>query len=108
MLYNTPLSAELYRQFVDIKYGPDPESVFGWALRDNHGRTHAWHPCELGNPHWSSANAAYRAFVPDSKRRHHLSMLGWTVVQTEGIDDMTTLLHAARGDATDPLKEVAL
>lgn len=103
MLYNTPLSAELYRQFTDIKYGPEPESVIGWALRDNRGRTLAWHPRETATPTWASADAAYRAFVPDGKKRHNLALLGWTVAQTQGIDDMCQVLHAARGDATDPV-----
>ena len=61
------------------------------------------HPRETATPTWASADGAYRAFVPDSKKRHNLALLGWTVAQTHGIDDMCKVLHAARGDATDPV-----
>lgn len=99
MIYNQPLSAELVRRFVEIKYSAKADHTIGWALRDDDGRTQAWHPHEPGSTQWASADDAFRAFVPDSRRRHFLTIQGWMVERTEGITDLTAVLHAARGEA---------
>lgn len=101
MLYNEPLSPAMYRKFVDLKYRADAEHIIGWALRDRSGRVRAWHPRELGTAQWSSAADAYRAFVPDTHRRHTMDATGWRVQQTEGLEALSILLHRARGERAD-------
>lgn len=99
MIYNQPLSSELVRKFVEIKYSANADQTIGWSLRDDDGRTQAWHPHEPGSIQWASAEDAFRAFVPDARRRHFLTIQGWTVERTQGITDLTVVLHAARGEA---------
>lgn len=97
-MYTEPLSMDEYRLLVDVKYHQGAGHIKGWALRDKHGRVRGWHPHESGSPTWAHHDDALRAFIPDTKRRRKLILLGWHVVATTDISDLTQLLHAARGD----------
>lgn len=103
MIFNQPLSPELVRRYVEIKYSAKADHTIGWSLRDDENRTQAWHPHEPGSTQWASADDAFRSFVPDSRRRHFLTIQGWTVERTEGITDLTAVLHTARGEAAAAL-----
>ena len=97
-MFTAPLTIEEYRILVDVKYHQGPDHIKGWALRDKHGRVRGWHPHESGSPTWAHSDDAFRTFIPDTKRRRKLMLLGWEVVATAGICDLTQLLHATRGD----------
>jgi len=98
-VFTAPLTLEEYRVLVDVKYRPDAATAAGWALADKDGRIHGWHPRQPGSPHWARHDDAFRAFVPDRKRRHHLALLGHTVRATTGVDELVTLLRHERGEA---------
>ena len=100
-MFTAPLTAEEYRILVDVKYHPGAEAVQGWALRDKDGRTRGWHSHEPGSQRWAHSDDAFRAFVPDTKQRRKLMLLGYEVVATTGLEDLAKLLHTARGDNTD-------
>lgn len=97
-MFTAPLSIEEYRVLVDVKYHPGAENRTGWALRDHHGRIRGWHPRESGSRTWAHSDDAFKTFIPDTKRRRNLMLLGWEVVATTGICDLTELLHTTRGD----------
>jgi hypothetical protein len=104
-MFTQPLSAEEYRYLVDVKYRTDAHELQGWALHDDADRTRGWHPHEPGSFVWADADAAMRAFIPDTKKRRKFLLCGWTIVATKGIDDLMQLLAAARGEvpaSTDP------
>lgn len=101
-MFTAPLTHAEYRVLVDVKYGPDAATTAGWALADNHGRVCGWHPKVPGSRHWSHPDDAFRAFIPDSRRRHHLALLGHTVIATTGIDELAALLRRERGEPDQP------
>jgi hypothetical protein len=68
----------------------------GWALRDKQGLTKGWHPRVPGDRHWADADGALHAFITTAKQRHHRALLGWHVVLTKGLEDLTFLLNASR------------
>ncbi len=92
-----PLTAQHYQALVDLKYKPDALGIQGWVLRDSERNVRNWHLYE-DRGGWASCAEVLSSFVPDAKLRHNLTIMGWTVEQTLGIDELTTLLHAARGD----------
>ncbi|TXI59032.1 hypothetical protein [Mycolicibacterium mageritense] len=97
-MFTLPLTAAEYLALVDIKYSPNADALRGWALRDKDGRTHGWHPKIPGDNHWATADTALHAFLPTASERRKRGLLGWHVVPTEGIDDLTHLLHLTRGE----------
>lgn len=97
-MFTAPLTIEEYRVLVDVKYHQGTGDLKGWALRDHHGRIRGWHPRESGSPTWAHSDDAFRTFIPDTKRRRKLTLLGWEVVATTGICELTQLLHTTRGD----------
>jgi hypothetical protein len=97
-MFTLPLTAAEYRALVDVKYSPNAETVRGWALRDKQGRTQGWHQRVPGDPHWTNAEAALRAFITTAKQRRHRALLGWSVVPTEGVEDLAYLLSVTRGE----------
>lgn len=96
-MFTAPLTAGEYRIFVEVKYCPGASQIKGWALRDKDGRSRGWHPYESDNRNWAHVDDAFRSFVPDTKERRELVVLGCQIVATTGIQDLTDLLHAALG-----------
>jgi hypothetical protein len=99
-MFTAPLTINEYRILVDAKYRQGADHIKGWALRDKYGRIHGWHPYESGSPTWAHSDDAFRTFIPDTKQRRNLMLLGWEIAATTGIQDLTKLLHAGRGDPT--------
>lgn len=97
-MFTAPLTLHEYHVLIDVKYGPDAATAAGWALADKHGAIQGWHPRVAGSRHWSYPEDAFRAFIPDSKRRRHLALLGHTVLATTGIDELAALLRHERGE----------
>lgn len=105
-MFTSPLNAEEYRTLVDVKYRSGADAIKGWALRDLDGRTLGWHPHQSGSQHWAHREDALRAFVPDSRERRKFVLLGYDVIETTGLEDLTRLLRAARGDNSNTAKAV--
>jgi len=100
-MFTLPLTVSEYHELVDAKYGHDPATTAGWALYDHHGRIHGWHRHQPGSRQWAQPDDAFGGFVPDTRRRRHLARLGYTVVSTRGVEELSDLLRRARGDTTD-------
>jgi hypothetical protein len=98
-VFTTPLTADEYRILVEVKYHPGASQIRGWALRDKDGRIRGWHPYESGNRNWAHADDAFRSFVPDTRQRRELVVLGCRIVATTSIQDLTDLLHVILGAA---------
>ncbi len=101
-MFTLPLTLAEYQQLVDAKYGHDATTTPGWALYDNRGRIHGWHRHQTGSKKWAQPDDAFAAFVPDTRRRRHLARIGYTVTATLGVEELTELLHRARGDSRTP------
>jgi len=99
-MFTAPLTIDEYRVLVDVKYHPGADHIKGWALRDKYGRIRGWHPHESGSPTWAHSDDAFRTFIPHTKQRRNLILLGWEIVATTGVHDLAQLLHATRGDNT--------
>jgi hypothetical protein len=100
-MFTLPLTITEYRELIDVKYGHDAATTAGWALYDSRGRIQGWHRQQPGSRQWAQPAAAFAAFVPDTRRRQHLTRIGYTVTATHGIEELAELMHQARGDATD-------
>jgi hypothetical protein len=97
-VFTAPLTADEYRILVEVKYHPGASQIRGWALRGTDGRIRGWHPHESDNRNWARADDAFRSFVPDTRQRRELVVLGCRIVATTGIQDLTDLLHVTVGD----------
>ncbi|ORA60992.1 hypothetical protein [Mycobacteroides franklinii] len=97
-MFTTPLQPAEYGALIDAHYH-DPNRP-GWALFDIDDRARGWHWIDTSTPDWADADAAFRAFVPDSARRRFLTFRGWTVRRIEDSAHLVaSLLHAARGES---------
>jgi hypothetical protein len=100
-MFTLPLTVAEYHTLVDTKYGHDPATTNGWALYDNRGRIHGWHRHQPGSRQWARREDAFAAFEPDTRRRRYLARLGYRVVATRGVEELSELLRRARGDTDD-------
>lgn len=96
-MFTTPLKTHEYRAIVDAHYRR-PHCP-GWALFDADRGVRGWHWVDVTDTCWSDADAAYRAFVPNTSRRHFLSLRGWAVVRVDDSSQLlTAVLRSARGE----------
>lgn len=95
-MYTLPLRQAEYERLVAIRYNQPGRP--GWALIDDEGHIRGWHPTERLDPHWISADAALRAFVPDATRRRFVLLWGWRVEQDTDGHHLPELLRRGRGD----------
>ncbi|OHU76043.1 hypothetical protein [Mycobacteroides chelonae] len=97
-MFTAPLTATEYEGVVQRRYTL-PRTP-GWVLRDADHRLRGWHWLDRADEHWSSPDAAYRAFVPDTKRRYYLTKYGWSVERVENSEPyLLELLRITRGDS---------
>lgn len=101
-MFTLPLTRSEYQELVAAKYSRNAAATTGWALRDGRGRIYGWHRHEPGSRQWAQCDNAFAAFIPDTRRRLHLARIGHTVTVTAGVDELSDLLHRARGDAQEP------
>lgn len=97
-MFTAPLTAAEYERVVQRRYTL-PRTP-GWVLRDTDHRLRGWHWLDRADAHWSSPDAAYRSFVPDTKRRYYLTKYGWSVEHVENSEPyLLELLRITRGDS---------
>ncbi|SLI19613.1 Uncharacterised protein [Mycobacteroides abscessus subsp. abscessus] len=95
-MYTLPLAAAEYERLVAIRYNQPGRP--GWALIDDDNHIRGWHPTERLDPHWISADAALRAFVPDALRRRFILLWGWRVEEDTDGHHLPELLRRGRGE----------
>jgi hypothetical protein len=99
-MFTLPLTVREYHELLDVRYSPDA-AVAGWALYGADGRIRGWHRREPGNRHWTHRDDAFAAFIPDSRKRRHLTRIGYRVTATHGVEQLSELLRQARGDTAN-------
>lgn len=97
-MFTLPLTRAEYQELIGHKYRADAANTAGWVLRDSRGRIYGWHPQEAGSRQWAHRDTAFAAFIPDTRRRRYLARIGHTITATTGINELSELLHRARGD----------
>lgn len=97
-MFTAPLTAIEYEGVVQRRYTL-PRTP-GWVLRDPDRKLRGWHWLDRADEHWSTADAAYRSFVPDTKRRYYLTKYGWSVERVENSEPyLLELLRVTRGES---------
>ena len=97
-MFTLPLTGSEYQELIADKYRPGAATTGGWALQDSRGRIYGWHRQVAGSRQWAHRDSAFAAFIPDTRRRLYLARIGHAVTATTGIDELSDLLHRARGD----------
>jgi len=107
-MFTLPLTRSEYQKLIADKYRAGAANAAGWALRDGRGQVYGWHRHEAGSEQWAHRDNAFAAFIPDTRRRHYLARIGHAVTATTGIDELSDLLHRARGEFDNTAHQAAV